>query len=136
MIRFRSRTTTSRVYPDTRGQFIIEDDRDDEGNQEITTKRIDTTTPSLRALRATYTLVTVFWVSETLRGWGGEGGIALIGYVSVDHHCSLSSAHLFPSNISTKHRLDFSLSSVCSSSCTSFSILPLSWESPPRETFT
>ena len=65
MIRFRSRTTTSRVYPDTRGQFIIEDDRDDEGNQEITAKRIETATASLRSLRATYTLVALFWVSET-----------------------------------------------------------------------
>lgn len=52
----------SRVYADPAGQFIIEDDRDDEGNRIITTKRVETRTAALSALRCTYTLVVVFLV--------------------------------------------------------------------------
>lgn len=63
MIRFRATANTSRVYPDQHGQFVIEDDFDEEGNRSITTRRIETTTMALRGLRATYTLVALFWVS-------------------------------------------------------------------------
>ena len=52
----------ARVYADPMGQFIIEDDRDDEGHRIITTKRVETRTAALSALRCTYTLVVVFLV--------------------------------------------------------------------------
>lgn len=64
MIRFRTTKTSSRVYPDEHGQFIITDDLDEiDGSRAITTKRINTNTMALRGLRATYTLVALFWVS-------------------------------------------------------------------------
>lgn len=70
----------SRVYADPAGQFIIEDDRDDEGQRIVTTKRVETRTAALSALRCTYTLVVVFlvrrayelstgsWVASLARG--------------------------------------------------------------------
>jgi hypothetical protein len=64
MIRFRATANTSRVYPDQHGQFVIEDDFDEEGNRTVTTRRIETTTMALRGLRSTYTLVALFWVSS------------------------------------------------------------------------
>lgn len=62
LIRFRSTAMISRVYADHAGQFIIEDDRDDDGHRIITTKRVETRTVALSALRCTYTLVVVFLV--------------------------------------------------------------------------
>jgi hypothetical protein len=63
-IRFRNVDTTTHVYPDTEGQFIIEDGEDKEGNRTMTVKRFRTETIAAKALRATYTLVTLFWVSR------------------------------------------------------------------------
>ena len=62
MIRFRSTTMISRVYADPVGQFIIEDDHDDEGRRTVTTKRLETRTAALMGLRCTYTIVNVFLV--------------------------------------------------------------------------
>lgn len=62
-VRFRATKTTSRVYEDTHGQFVIEDDYDDEGNRRAKTKRFETTNSNLMALRAMYTLVVLFFVS-------------------------------------------------------------------------
>ena len=62
MIRFRSTTMISRVYADPHGQFIIEDDHDEEGQRTITTKRLETRTATLMALRCTYTIVNLFMV--------------------------------------------------------------------------
>ena len=63
IIRFRSTEMVSRVYSDPQGQFIIEDERDEQGRQIITTKRLETRTATLVALRCVYTLVVVFFVS-------------------------------------------------------------------------
>ncbi len=67
-IRFRSKAVTSHVYPDSHGQFIIDDEYDDEGNRTFTVRRMETETTSLLALRFVYTLVAVFFVSIPCTG--------------------------------------------------------------------
>jgi hypothetical protein len=62
-IRFRTNAVTSHVYPDSHGQFIIDDEYDDEGIRTFTTRRMETETIGLLGLRFVYTLVTVFFVS-------------------------------------------------------------------------
>jgi hypothetical protein len=61
-IRFRNVATTSHIYPDHGGQFIIEDGIDMEGIRTVTVKRFRTDTIAAQALRSTYTLVALFWV--------------------------------------------------------------------------
>lgn len=56
-IRFRG-TSKARIYPDARGQFILEED----GNKK-TAKWVETSGAKLRFLRFLYTLVAAFWVS-------------------------------------------------------------------------
>ena len=67
-IRFRYKAITSHVYPDSHGQFIIDEEYDDEGNRTLTTRRMDTETIGLIALRFVNTLVAVFFVSITCTG--------------------------------------------------------------------
>ena len=64
-IRFRYKAITSHVYPDSHGQFIIDEECDDEGNRTLTTRRMETETIGIIALRFVYTLVAVFFVSIT-----------------------------------------------------------------------
>jgi hypothetical protein len=63
-IRFRNVATTSHIYPDTEGQFIIEDGVDLDGIRTVTVKRFRTDTIAAQALRSTYTTVALFWVSR------------------------------------------------------------------------
>jgi hypothetical protein len=63
-IKFRATGTMARVYPDPQGQFIIQDDYDEEGKRKVVTKRLQTSNMSLMGLRATYSLVALFYVSE------------------------------------------------------------------------
>lgn len=55
-VRFRSSTTSHRVYQGNNSQFVLE-----EKNEEITVKRVRDTTPGTMFLRAVYTVVAVLW---------------------------------------------------------------------------
>ena len=63
IIRFRKTSTTSRVYQLADSQFVIEDDVDRDGQRILSTRHLVTTGMSVKALRATYTLVSLFFVS-------------------------------------------------------------------------
>jgi hypothetical protein len=83
-IRFRSKAVTSHVYPDSHGQFIIDDEYDDEGNRTFTTRRMETETIGLLALRFVYTLVAVFFVSILVQQ---HIDIEQVGECRVTHPC-------------------------------------------------
>ena len=63
-IHFQNDEKISHVYPYPEGQFIIEEGQDMTGTRTLTAKRFRTATIAEKALRATYTLVTIFWVGR------------------------------------------------------------------------
>ena len=60
-VRFRGSTTSAHVYDTSYSQFVIEDNGGD-----LTAKRMSTTTASLKFLRATYTIVCLFFTGFLL----------------------------------------------------------------------
>jgi len=69
-IRFRANKSTARVYPDERGQFIIEEkfviDDDGKKRRVANAKFVETSTYKILLLRATYTLVALFFTGFLL----------------------------------------------------------------------
>jgi len=65
-IRFRSSKNTVKVFSSSSSQFVLEEDVDNSGNRTIVAKKMNDTSGALQGLRATYTLVTLFFTGFLL----------------------------------------------------------------------